>query len=285
MIQLQGVSKHFEAFQLKDISITVEAGYIYGFVGQNGAGKTTTIKIMMGLLSPSEGEVSYFNKQSAMEAKQDIGFVYEDCGFYEHLTMEKMSKIIANFYDKWSWEKYGNYIRQFGLNTDRKISDLSKGMKIKFSLACALAHDPKLLVLDEPTSGLDPMFRAELLEIFQTYIEDGSKSVFFSTHITSDLEKVADYVYFINQGRIQLEATSDSLKEQFGLVKGPRVSIDKIQDYAIGTTHSTYQSQCVVANKGAINHLVDASCVIENASFEDILIHHIKEGAHEKFTL
>lgn len=281
MIKLNNVCKTYDDFSLKGVNIDIEPGYIYGFVGKNGSGKTTTIRLMMGVIDKLEGEIKYFDGLSVENAKKRIGFVYDDCAYYEHLSGEKMAQVISRFYENWDWNIFHQRIENFEIPLKKRIENYSKGMKVKFSLACALSHNPDVLVLDEPTSGLDPVFRNELLAIFQEYIEDGSKSVFFSTHITSDLEKVADYVYFIDNGEIKLESTSEALKYDFALVKGPREELEKISDIAIGIEHSKYQSQCIVSNRAYVEHLQDSGCYIESPSYEDILIHFIKEGSHE----
>lgn len=284
MIATNKLCKSFDGFDIRDVSLNIEAGYIYGFVGQNGAGKTSTIKLLMGLTNPDYGEIEYFEGVSLDDAKKRIGFVYDDCFFYENLSGERMSKIISNFYEKWDWDLFRSYCQRFKLPLDKKIETYSKGMKIKFSLACAMSHCPDLLLLDEPTSGLDPMFRNELLSIFQEYIENGDKSVFFSTHITSDLEKVADYVYFIDNGAIALEATCDALSENYGLIKGPRDILESSQVDIIGLTHSKYNSKGIVSDKSSASHMIESGCHVEAASYEDILIHYIREGQNEAVT-
>ncbi|MCT4634545.1 MAG: ABC transporter ATP-binding protein [Firmicutes bacterium] len=284
MISTNNLCKSFDGFDIRNVSLNIEAGYIYGFVGQNGAGKTSTIKLLMGLTNADFGDIEYFEGISLDDAKKKIGFVYDDCSYYENLSGERMAKIISKFYGDWNWDLFHNYCQRFKLPLNKKIEAYSKGMKVKFSLACAMCHCPDLLVLDEPTSGLDPMFRNELLGIFQEYIENGDKSVFFSTHITSDLEKVADYVYFIDNGAITLEASCDALSENYGLIKGPKEILESNKSEIIGLTHLKYTSKGIVADKENVGHMIENGCLVEPASYEDILIHYIREGQNEATT-
>lgn len=210
ILELKNVSKHYQDFSLKNINFSLEKGYIMGFIGPNGAGKSTTIKLIMNLIKKDEGDISIFgldNEKHNIEIKQRIGFVYDENHFYEELTPNEMKGIIRPFYKKWDEAVFQRYAKDFQLPLNRQIKNLSKGMKMKFSLAVALSHHAELLIMDEPTSGLDPLVRSELLDVLQTLLQDENKSIFFSTHITSDLEKVADYITFIHNGRLVLSKT------------------------------------------------------------------------------
>ncbi len=282
MIKMSNVSKKYENFNLSNINIVLEPGYIYGFVGQNGAGKTTTIKILMGLEKQDSGEITYFDNLPVLDAKQNVGFVYEDCSYYGHLKIGRMGKIISKFYKNWNQSVFDDYLLRFNLDINKKIDSLSKGMRMKFSLAAALSHKPKLLVMDEPTTGLDPLFRNELLDIFQEYIEDGEKTIFFSTHITSDLEKIADYIYFIDQGEIKLSAYADDLRQNYGLVKGSKDSFFSNKDLKpIGFIENDYQCRCLVDNRPSLSGVISKDFFLERATLEDIIIHYIKEEQNE----
>lgn len=205
ILEINNLRKNFKSFSLKDISFSMEKGYIMGFIGPNGSGKSTTIKLILNLLRRDGGEIKVFgldNIQHETEIKNRIGFVLDENHFYEELTLQEMKRIIAPLYKNWDDRAFTRYLADFNLPPRKRIKDLSKGMKMKFSLAVALSHNAELLIMDEPTSGLDPVVRNELLEILTYLIQDENKGVFLSTHITSDLDKIADYITLINDGRI-----------------------------------------------------------------------------------
>jgi ABC-2 type transport system ATP-binding protein len=204
VLEVTNLKKKFKDFTLKNINFTLEKGYIMGFIGPNGAGKSTTIKLIMNLLKKDDGEIKIFgldNIKYEKEVKNRIGFVFDENYYYEELTVMEMKSVIAPFYKNWNDSIFNKYIKEFSLPPKTKIKELSKGMKMKLSIAVALSHDAELLIMDEPTSGLDPIIRSELLDILTFLIQDENKSVFFSTHITSDLDKIADYITFINNGK------------------------------------------------------------------------------------
>lgn len=205
ILEIKNLCKNYNNFKLDNINFNLEKGYIMGFIGPNGAGKTTTIKLIMNLIEKPSGEIKIFgldNIRNEKEVKNRTGFVYDDCNYYENLSLIDNGKIISDFYDKWSWNEFNKYLGMFKLNNKQKIKELSKGMKVKFALAVALSHDAEFLIMDEPTAGLDPIFRQEIVNILQEYMEDGKRSILFSTHILSDIEKMADYITFINEGKI-----------------------------------------------------------------------------------
>lgn len=220
ILSVSGLTKSYSKFKLDHISFKVEKNSIVGFIGVNGAGKTTTIKSILGLIHPDDGDVTYFgntsNKQDMNGVKNRIGVVLDDACFYDEFTINNMKNIIAPAYKDWNEETYREYLRRFDLNPKQKISSLSKGMKVKFSLALALSHNAELLIMDEPTSGLDPMIRKELSEIMVEYVQQGENSVFFSTHITSDLDKIADTLVCIDHGQIQFTGKKKDLYKQYG---------------------------------------------------------------------
>ena len=230
ILEIKGLKKEFKDFSLKGIDITLEKGYIMGFVGPNGAGKTTTIKLMMNLLRKDSGKIKIFGMDHVkyeQEIKNRIGFVYDENNYYEELTVSEMKWVVAPFYKTWNEESFQKYINEFQLPVKKKIKDLSKGMKMKFSLTMALSHNADLLIMDEPTSGLDPLVRSELLEILTQIIQDEKKAVFFSTHITSDLDRIADYVTLIHEGQIVLSLEKDELLNNYGLIKGSKDVLNK----------------------------------------------------------
>ena len=224
ILKVYGLCRSFGEFQIKDVSISLPRGYIMGFIGPNGAGKTTTIKLIMNLIKRDRGEVLIFGKdniKNEKEVKQRIGFVYDENYYYDFLSLQEMKNIIAPFYRDWDEAVFQKYLKVFELPPRKKVKDLSRGMKMKFSLALALSHKAELILMDEPSSGLDPVFRSELLDILRSEIQDENRGILFSSHITSDLERIADYICFINNGQIVFSQTCDELREKYLLVKGP----------------------------------------------------------------
>lgn len=196
ILELNGVTKRYGDFSLQ-VDLSLKRGYIMGFLGPNGAGKSTTIRLIMGLVRKDGGRIRLFGLDldtHEREIKERIGFVFDQNYFYEELTAEEMKNTIRPFYSRWDESLFRKYAKQFDLPLNKPIKQLSKGMKTKFSLAVALSHDAELLIMDEPTSGLDPLIRSEILDILQEIIQDENKSVFFSTHITSDLDQIADFI-------------------------------------------------------------------------------------------
>ena len=194
ILEIKDLSKKYEKFELKNVSFTMEEGYIMGFIGRNGAGKTTTLKTMLNLVHADSGSVSVFGTSNEYEIKQKIGFMFGGISYYPKKRLRTITSVTKQFYDGWDDNIYQDYLRRFKLDDNKRVDELSDGMKVKYALALALSHNAKLLILDEPTSGLDPVSRDDLLELFQELIEDGQRSILFSTHITSDLEKCADYI-------------------------------------------------------------------------------------------
>lgn len=230
VIELHNVNKTFNGFQLKDFSIAVKKGYVTGFIGGNGAGKSTTIKLIMNLLQQDSGSISIFGmdyKKHEKEIKQRIGFVYDDNIFYENLNLKEMKKIIQPAYKNWDESAFQRYINQFELPLNKKIKTFSKGMKMKASLAIALAHHAELIIMDEPTSGLDPIFRRELLNTLHDLMQDGEKTIFFSTHITTDLDRIADYITFIQNGEHIFTKEFYKIEEEYAIVKGTLDLLDR----------------------------------------------------------
>ena len=205
ILEIKNLSKKYDGFELKNVNIELPKGMIMGFIGENGAGKTTTIKAILNIINRDAGEIKIFgsdNKENERKIKEDIGVVLDDSFLSEYLNPSDINKIMKNIYKNWDEKLYFKYIEDFKLPKEKISKEYSSGMKMKLKIAVALAHHPKLLILDEPTSGLDPVARNEILDIFQEFIQDENKGIFVSTHITSDLEHIADYITFINNGEI-----------------------------------------------------------------------------------
>ena len=225
LIEVQGLCKNFKSFQLKDVSFTLEEGYIMGFIGRNGAGKSTTLKTMLNLLKNDGGSIELCGlsiPKDEVEIKNQVGYVFGGVDFYPEQKIKKITDITRVFYKDWDDEFYNNLCDRFEIDQNKKFKQLSAGMKVKYSLAVAMSHHPKLLLLDEPTSGLDPAARDDLVCMFQEFIEDGKHSILFSTHITSDLEKCADFITYIKEGRIISTASKEEFKDRYLCVSGTK---------------------------------------------------------------
>jgi len=230
VIELQHIQKSFNGFQIKDFSIHVKKGFVTGFIGGNGAGKSTTIKMIMNLLQQDSGTISIFGKSYKKHEKgikERIGFVYDENIFYENITLKDMKKIIKPAYRRWDDKAFQHYVEQFELPLNKNMKTYSKGMKMKASLAIALAHHAELIIMDEPTSGLDPIFRRELLNILHELMQDGDKTIFFSTHITTDLDRIADYITFIHNGEHIFTKEFYKIQEEYAIVKGTLDLLDR----------------------------------------------------------
>jgi len=283
VLKVEGLTKQYEDFMLDGISFSLPPGYIMGFIGANGAGKTTTIKLIMNLIKKDAGTIEVMGMDNIREersVKDKIGFVYDNAGFYEELSMEQMKNIISRYYTRWDETAYKRYLKRLGLKKNKKIGDLSKGMRMKYALAMALSHHAELLLMDEPTSGLDPVIRAELLGVLQEVIEEGDCSVFFSTHITSDLDKVADYVVMIHDGEMIFNDAKDRLLEHYRLVKGTQGHLSNLGGQRlIGTDRLPHGFSALVADGRAAAKAAGEGLVLERPTLEDMMLYHVRDAA------
>lgn len=275
-LEIKNLSKSYKDFKLDDISINIEKGYIMGFIGENGAGKTTTIKLIMNLLNKDSGTISVFgmdNVKNEKVIKEDIGFVYDECFYYETLTVEENAKIVSKFYKNWSWSDFDKYIKKFEVSKKKKINELSKGMKMKFALAVALSHKAKFIILDEPTSGLDPVVRNEVLDILYEAIQDGETSVLISTHITSDLERVADYITYINKGKIVFSKEKDEVLDKYKIIKGSKEALTaEVKKCFIGLRESRFGFEGLTNDVNKVKSMLDYDIVVDNSTLDDIMV-------------
>ena len=283
ILKLENVVKNFTGFKINGINFSLEPGYIMGFIGANGAGKTTTIKLIMNLLHLDMGEIKVFgldSRKNEQEVKQRIGFVYDDNHFYEELTIAQMTKVLAPFYRNWDWDTYNQYVHRFALPASKKIKTFSRGMKMKYALAVALSHKAELLIMDEPTSGLDPIIRSELLDILSEVIQDERCSVLFSSHITSDLDRIADYVTLIHNGNILFSTSKEDLFESYSLIKGERSLLgSELRPYLVGVRENQFGFEALVTNKEHALRLTGGKVVLERPTLEDIMLYCTKEQA------
>lgn len=278
-IKVKNLNKKYEGFELKNISFEIPEGSIVGLIGENGAGKTTTIKSILNIIN-SEGEIQVLGKdikQNEKEIKSKLGVVLDDSFLSEYLTPKKINSIMKDFYNTWDKKLFEKYIKIFKLPENKMIKDFSSGMKMKLKIATAISHKPQILILDEPTSGLDPIVRNEILDIFRQFIaEDETRSILVSTHITTDLEHISDYIMFIKNGEITLNLPTSEILENYGIVKCDEKDFSKIskEDYEYYRKEK-YQYEVLVKNKKMIKSKYGIS-TIDKAAIEDIMLFYIK---------
>ncbi len=278
LLEVKNLSKHYKSFDLKNISFALPKGYIMGYVGANGSGKTTTLNLITGMLKCTEGEV-YIDGLSCGEDmrayKEKIGYVGDESYFPEHYKIRHIRSVLKDFYPTFSTDRFNGFIRKWKLPEKKPVKDFSRGMKVMLMFASVLARDTKLLVLDEATNGLDPVMRTEVLKLLQEYVMDGEKSVIFSTHILSDLENIADYIYFIHGGRTVLYDAKDELIENFLLVKGESAKIPPaLKRELIGVEENAYGFEAVLPSDKA--ELLGNAFLFEKPTIDQIVIHYIK---------
>lgn len=279
-IFVQDLCKHFDGFTLDHVSFRVPKGRIVGFIGENGAGKSTTINLILNELKKDGGQIQLFGREhTASSVKENIGVVFDECNFHDVFTALDIEKVLSGVYKSWDGTLYRQYLEKFQIPLKKPIGAFSKGMKMKLSIICAMAHRPKLLILDEATTGLDPVVRDEILDLFLEFIQDEDCSIFFSSHITSDIQKIADYVILIHQGKIVFEEQKDDLLYHYGIVKCGKKKFASISpdDYIVHREGSL-SMECLVRDKEAMRHKY-ADIVIDHATLEDIMLFYIKGGA------
>ena len=285
VIELVNVSKKFKGFSVNNIDLQVKQGFVTGFIGANGAGKSTTIKMMMNLLKPDAGEVKLFGmdyKAHEKAIKERIGFVYDGNVFFEGLNLKDIKRIVKPAYKNWDDTIFNQYIDQFELPLNKAIKTFSKGMQMKASLAIALSHNAELIIMDEPTAGLDPIFRRELMVLLQELMIDGNRTIFFSTHITNDLDRIADYIALIQSGNLIFNQSIHEVAENYALVKGRLELLDRDTEKAFVHVHRAPTGfEALTDNIKAVNNTFGDAVVIDRASLEDIMyylkgrVHHV----------
>lgn len=284
VIELHRVNKAFKGFELKDLSISVKKGFVTGFIGGNGAGKSTTIKLIMNLLQPDSGKVSVFGlnyKKHEKEIKQRIGFVFDHHVFYENITLSEMKRIIKPSYQRWDDSLFNYYAERFELPLKKSLKTYSKGMMMKASLALALSHHAELIMMDEPTSGLDPIFRRELLDVLRDLMQDGERTIFFSTHITTDLDRIADYITFIHNGQHIFTKENDKIEENYAIVKGEMNLLDRdTEQEFIGIRKSNHGFEALTTNKQRTLKIFGDTVILEKPTLEDIMLYTKKGEDH-----
>ncbi len=278
-IEIKNVTKEYAHFKLDNLSLDIPAGVIVGLIGENGAGKTTLIKSILNIIHTSQGTIKRFSskmEEEDLDVKQDIGVVLDNMFFPEILTPKDINSIMKDVYKNWDTNLFYEYLKKFGINDTQKLKTMSKGMRKKTEIATSLSHKPKLLILDEPTSGLDPVVRNEVLDIFQSFVCDEEHTILFSTHITSDLEHIADNIVFIDKGKLLMNQTRDEILDRYGILKCDISSFDKIdkKDMLRHIKHK-YNYEILVDDKEKMcNKYKDF--VVDKITLEDLMILMIK---------
>lgn len=283
-IELKGVTKKYDGFTLNNVSFAVPKGSIMGFIGQNGAGKSTTIKAILGIIGIDSGEIQIFGKdhlKEEYELKEDIAAVFDELPFHDNLNAKQISIIMSGMFRNWDKELFFQYLERFGLPQKKKCGKFSKGMRMKLQIAVALSHGAKLLIMDEATTGLDPVVRNEILDIFLEYLQDENKSILMSSHITSDLEKIADSVTFIDNGEILLSDYKDSVLETHAVIRCGKADYAAIEkaDF-ISARISDFGAEVMVSDKEAMRKKYP-KLMIESTSLEEIMLFYVNRKKKE----
>ncbi len=272
IIKVNNLTKTYDNFILDNITLEIKKGSIIGLIGENGAGKTTLIKLLLGLIKKDKGDILIFNKTVNSKVKEDIGVVLDDSFFPEVIKVKDVNSVMKNIYKSWDEKLFLKYLKDFSLNENMLIKNLSKGMKKKLEIIAALAHHPKLLILDEPTSGLDPVVRKEILDIFLDFIENGENSILFSSHITSDIESIADYIIFIDNGKLVFDKEKDDILDNYGIVKCSDNDFKKIsKDNIISYRKNKYNYEVLVNDRKNVKKN-NSNLVVDKATLEDIML-------------
>lgn len=283
VLEVKYLSKKYTDFLLNNINFNLPMGYIMGLIGPNGSGKTTTIRAILNMVTPDRGSITVFGKdhvECEQELKKYIGVVFDNSYFVDDWNMADVEKAFTLFYDTWDSKKYWSLIAKFRITKEKLVKELSKGMQMKLMLACAFSYDAKLLILDEPTSGLDPVSRDELLEILSSYIEDGQHSVLFSTHITSDLEKIADYITFINLGNLIFTGTKEEFIDGYRVINGDRTSLtQELETKLIGIRKFSTGYEALIDTKD-LPYAVHTENF--NATIDDIIVYAGRQAEKDK---
>lgn len=285
-LNLEKVNKHYPSFSLKDVSFSINPGEIMGFIGRNGAGKTTTLKSIMNLIHFESGKISAFGKDMTeyeLENKQRIGFALSEINYYPNKTIRQLMNVTKRFYKNFDEQKFNDMCKLFNLNIDKKIEELSSGMKVKYSVAIALSHDAELLILDEPTSGLDPVSRDEILDIFREIVKNGDRAILFSTHITSDLDKCATNITYIHDGTIVYTGTKKDFVKKYLFVKDKTMNKEVLDKYIAYKELDDRIEGLINANEK--DYFVSKGLNPEEPDLEQIMVYLERSNNNESFAL
>ena len=278
-IELCDVNKSYDGFSLKHVSFSVPKGCVVGLIGENGAGKSTTLKAILNLIPIDSGKILLFGKDHTQQEKltrEQSGTVFEECEFPSYLNASEVSNVMKHIFRTWDKNAFTSYLNQFDLPTNKRVKDFSRGMKMKLSIAAALAHHPSLLILDEATSGLDPIVREEILDILREFIQNEDNSILLSSHITTDLDKIADYITFIHNGAILFHETKDDLTDRLGILRCSQEDLAKLAPgECIRYRQQAFGTEALVRDRAAARRKFP-SAVIDPVNIEDIMLFYIR---------
>ncbi len=276
ILYVDNLCKKYKNFKLNNVSLKLPKGFIMGLIGENGAGKTTLIKLIMNLVKKDSGDIKVFDKDNLKferEIKDRIGFVYDEVCYYDHMSLKENGNMVCMLYSKWDKDKFNYYLNKFELNKDKKLKELSKGMRMKFSLCIALSHGAEFIIMDEPTVGLDPVVRSEVLEELQSLMENENMGVLISTHITSDLEKIADYITFIKDGSIIFSKSKDEIMESYKIIKGDcNILTKEVEKHFEGISKNRFGFEGLTSQVDKVREILGDNIVVDRATIEDIMI-------------
>lgn len=279
VLEVNNLTKEYKDFKLDDISLKIPKGSVVGLIGENGAGKSTFINSILNINEPEKGEVKIFNKninEHEKDIKEDIAVIFDKSHYSEYMNAKIIGKMLSKIYKNWDNEKYYSLLENFGLPVNKKIKKFSKGMKMKLEFALALSHSPKFLILDESTSGLDPVFRDEILELLRSYTENEENSILISSHITSDLDKISDYIAFIHEGKLQFVKEYEDIHDNYGVLSCKKDFFDSLNpDDIVFYRKEAFSYKVLVKNRMELMN-VYKDLIIENASVEDVMLFYIK---------
>ena len=275
VIEIKNLCKYYPAFRLEDVSITVPGGTIMGLIGENGAGKSTTIKCLLNLIRRDSGQIALLGRDALKDeraVKEDIGVVLDESLFHDTLTTKDVDRIMAGLFRKWDKNLFADYMKKFDLPRNLYLKEFSRGMKMKLSIAAALSHHPRLLILDEATSGLDPVVRDEILDEFLAFIQDEEKGILISSHITSDLEKAADYVTYLHEGRVVLQGAKDELLETYGKLVCARADLARVDKGLLaGVREGQFGCEALVRDRRAFKY-AHPELAVDPVTLEEIMV-------------
>lgn len=278
-LAVYGLTKRYSDFLLNDVSFTVPRGTIVGLIGENGAGKSTTIKTILNLIKKDAGQIEILGKKEQeidFDTRNRIGVVFDKHNFPVSMSPNNLGKLLETVYPLWDRNRYGELLKNLSLPTDRKIKKLSKGMKMKLAIAAALSHHSEILILDEATSGLDPIVRDDILDLLLEFVQEENHSILMSSHITSDLEKIADYIVFLHEGKMVFSKTKDELRYYYGIMKCGAAQFKKIdKSDIVAYRKQDFEWQVLVANRKEAQKKYP-NTIIDPATLDDIMLLFIK---------
>ena len=278
VLSLSNVTKKYPDFTLDNVSFSVPKGCICGFIGQNGAGKTTTIQLILDIIKKDGGTIEVMGQsmeENGAALKEEIGVVYDEMAFHEFMTPNEINTMMKHIYKNWQQDAFFDYLKRFSLPRNKRCGAFSRGMRMKLQIAVALSHNAQLLIMDEPTSGLDPIVRNEMLQIFQEFVMDENHTILLSSHITGDLERIADMVVFIDHGKIVLSGNKDEIMETHGLIKCKKEEVESIdKEDIVSVRKSGFGAEVLVFDKAKCSKKYE-KMVMENIALEDIMIFYV----------